>query len=58
MCLCSQPSVSVKATVLNQGPHVVVIHYFQPHYVGFEVYVNVTVGANIYRGRCQRPNVF
>lgn len=43
--------MNVKATVLNAGAYVYVIHYYQPYHTGFDVHVNLTQDGQVNRGR-------
>ena len=46
-----QPTVNVKASVINPGPYAFVVHYFQPYEVSFTVDVEVNVDGVPNRGK-------
>jgi len=49
-CLLMQPSITIRSTVTNPGGYVFMAHYYQPHYVGFGVDVEVLVDNKQYKG--------
>jgi len=44
------PTINVRATVSNPDKYVIVVHYYQPTVVGFNVDVKVTSATNVYTG--------
>ena len=49
-CFVFQPTLTVKGSVNSPGPHVFIVHYYQPYHVGFEVPVNITVDTSTTQG--------
>ena len=46
-----QPIVNIEASVDRPGPYVLVVHYYQPYEIGFDVHTEVLAGLQPSAGK-------